>query len=127
METLYLDTHVVVWLREKALEKFSQKALDAIEDAMKLVVSPIVVLELKYLYEIGRIIDSPHNILGDLNDMIDLTIDEIDFYHVVKKSLDLVWTRDPFDRLIVANTIARDAKLITKDEKILTNFDGALW
>ncbi len=127
METIYLDTHIVVWLREKELSKFSTNAIEGIENATKLFISPIVKLELKYLYEIGRIIDTPNNIIGDLNDMIDLTIDDIDFYSVVKKSLSLEWTRDPFDRLIVANTMARNSTLITKDEKIISNFKDTLW
>jgi len=127
VETIYLDTHIVVWLREKELSKFSTNAIEGIENATKLFISPIVKLELKYLYEIGRIIDTPNNIIGDLNDMIDLTIDDIDFYSVVKKSLSLEWTRDPFDRLIVANTMARNSTLITKDEKIISNFKDTLW
>ncbi|MEA1920219.1 MAG: PIN domain nuclease, partial [Campylobacterota bacterium] len=62
METLYLDTHIVIWLREKALDKLSQKAVDCIENADLIMVSAMVVLELKYLYEIGRIYEEPQRI-----------------------------------------------------------------
>ena len=34
----------------------------------------------------------------------------------------LTWTRDPFDRLIVAKAMAANAKLITHDENIRLNF-----
>jgi PIN domain nuclease of toxin-antitoxin system len=37
------------------------------------------------------------------------------------------WTRDPFDRLIVANAMADGAPLITADETILANFRDAVW
>lgn len=127
METLYLDTHIVVWLRQKELEKFSKRALDTIENAHTLLISPMVMMELKYLQEIGRLTDSPYNILGDLNAMIDLRVDEVEMFDVIKKSLSLEWTRDPFDRLIVANTMVRDYPLLTKDEKILANFEGAFF
>jgi PIN domain nuclease of toxin-antitoxin system len=127
METLYLDTHIVVWLRQKELEKFSKRALDAIENASMLLISPMVMMELKYLQEIGRLTDTPYNILGDLNAMIDLRVDEVEMFDVIKKSLSLEWTRDPFDRLIVANAMARDYPLLTKDEKILTYFEGAFF
>lgn len=127
METLYLDTHIVVWLRQKVLEKFSKRALDAIENASVLLISPMVMMELKYLQEIGRITDTPHNILGDLNAMIDLRVDEVEMFDVIKKSLALEWTRDPFDRLIVANAMVRDYPLLTKDEKILTHFERAFF
>lgn len=127
METLYLDTHIVVWLRQKELDKFSKRALDAIENAHALLISPMVMMELKYLQEIGRLTDTPYNILGDLNAMIDLRVDEVDMFEVIKKSLSLEWTRDPFDRLIVANAMVRDYSLLTKDEKILANYDGAFF
>lgn len=127
METLYLDTHIVVWLRQKEMEKFSKRALDAIENAHALLISPMVMMELKYLQEIGRLTDTPYNILGDLNAMIDLRVDEVEMFEVIKKSLSLEWTRDPFDRLIVANAMVRDYSLLTKDEKILTYYDGAFF
>ena len=84
-------------------------------------------MELKYLQEIGRLTDTPYNIFGDLNAMIDLRVDEVEMFDVIKKSLSLEWTRDPFDRLIVANAMVRDYPLLTKDEKILTHFDGAFF
>jgi len=127
METLYLDTHIVVWLRQKELEKLTKRALDAIENASILLISPMVMMELKYLQEIGRLTDTPYNILGDLNGMIDLRVDEVEMFEVIKKSFSLEWTRDPFDRLIVANAMVRDYPLLTKDEKILTHFDGAFF
>jgi len=37
------------------------------------------------------------------------------------------WTRDPFDRLIVAHAAANDARLLTKDEKIRRHYKRAVW
>jgi PIN domain nuclease of toxin-antitoxin system len=127
VEAVYLDTHVVVWLRQKELEKFTATALEAIEKSSRLLISPMVELELKYLYEIGRLTDTPHNIIGDLDAMIGLSIDDTSFHDVVKKSLFIEWTRDPFDRLIVAQAMAKNYPLITKDEKITVNFNMAIW
>ncbi len=127
MESLYLDTHIVVWLRQKELEKFSAKALNVIETSYNLLISPMVELELKYLFEIGRINDTPYNIIVDLNSMIGLKIDDVSFNDVIKKSLLIEWTRDPFDRLIVANAMLKDYLLLTRDENILSHFNGAVW
>lgn len=127
MESLYLDTHIVVWLRQKELEKFSAKALNVIETSYNLLISPMVELELKYLFEIGHINDTPYNIIGDLNAMIGLKIDDVSFNDVIKKSLLIEWTRDPFDRLIVANEMLKDYLLLTRDENILSHFNGAVW
>jgi len=54
METIYLDTHVVVWLFSGESEKISNRALELIEEC-ELLVSPMVMLELEFLYEIGRL------------------------------------------------------------------------
>lgn len=39
--------------------------------------------------------------------------------------MDLVWTRDPFDR-IVANAALNNDPLVTKDPKILDHYEKAL-
>lgn len=127
MEALYLDTHIVVWLRQKELQKFSPKALEAIEQAGQLFISPMVELELKFLYEIGRISETPYNILGDLGAMIGLKIDDHSFNEVIQKAMLIDWTRDPFDRIIVAHAMSQERKLLTKDEKILNYFQDAVW
>jgi len=47
---------------------------------------------------------------------------------VVNKALDVTWTEDPFDRLIVANAQANhQAKLITRDRSIRKNYPRAVW
>ena len=127
MEALYLDTHIVIWLRQKELHKFSPKALDAIEGAGQLLVSPMVELELKFLQEIGRITQTPYNILGDLGAMIGLKIDDKNFSEVIQKAMLIDWTRDPFDRLIVAHAMSQNSPLLSKDEKILSYFQDAIW
>jgi len=39
----------------------------------------------------------------------------------------IIWTRDPFDRLIVAHAIKANCNLLTKDEKIRKNYAHAVW
>ena len=99
---IYLDTHVVVWLYAGLTDKFSDLAKSLI-NAHTPSISPIVRLELKYLYEIGRISELPDPIIADLSHIIGLRICQEDFNRVIEYSLGLDWTRDPFDRLIVAH------------------------
>lgn len=54
MAIAYLDTHVVVWLCEDNLARISDRALKAINDYY-LLISPMVLAELGFLYDIGRI------------------------------------------------------------------------
>jgi len=51
--TAYLDTHAVVWLYNNELKKFPTATLEFIEKS-QLLISPMVILELGYLYEIKR-------------------------------------------------------------------------
>lgn len=46
---------------------------------------------------------------------------------MVELELLLSWTRDPFDRLIVANALADGADLVTADERIRQHTDIAVW
>ncbi len=90
-------------------------------------ISPIVRLELQYLYEIERITVSGDIILNDLSSRIGLTICGQNFNSIITQALIINWTRDPFDRLIVANALINQNILITKDNNILSNYVYAKW
>jgi PIN domain nuclease of toxin-antitoxin system len=127
VETVYLDTHVVVWLFAGEIDKLSNKALELIEEH-ELLISPMVVLELEFLYEIGRLNYKHNEILSSLSDTIDLKVCTLSFAIVAKESTKHNWTRDPFDRLIVANAICNNNSiLLSRDRKILSNHTRAIW
>ena len=117
----FLDTHIIVWLYQMSLELLSQKAKNAIEEN-DLFVSPIVLLELEYLFEIGRIKEDSQTIINYLQSRIGLNIDSAGFVEVINAALKETWTRDPFDRIIVAHSKYREAYLVSKDEKIAENY-----
>lgn len=123
---IYLDTHVVVWLYAGLIKQFRPTAVTLINQH-DLVVSPIVRLELQYLFEIGRISSDAHTIAADLTQRVGLTICAKPFDTVVTSSLSVTWTRDPFDRLIVAQAAVQNDLLLSKDQKILTNYGQARW
>ena len=70
---IFLDTHVVVWLYAGIEKKFSKIAIQKIENN-ELLISHMVRLELQYLFEIGRIIKSPENIITSLGQSIGLVL-----------------------------------------------------
>lgn len=123
---IYLDTHVVVWLYAALTDKLSNKAIEAIE-ANQLLISPMVQLELQYLKEIDRITANCALIIETLNCSIGLKICDQSFIHTVTETIDLSWTRDPFDRIIVAQSHAQQLPLLTKDQNILKNSAQAFW
>ena len=126
METVYLDTHVVVWLFSGETDKISNKALALIEEC-ELFISAMVVLELEFLHEIGRLNYKHDEILNALAQSIDLKVCNVSFATVAKEATKHNWTRDPFDRLIVANAICNNSLLLTRDRKIRDNYDKAIW
>ena len=123
---IYLDTHVVVWLYAGLINKFSA-TIQELMNANDLYISPIVRLELQYLYEINRITDGANIIVADLAQRIGLQICEKAFDKVILQSLALSWTRDPFDRLIVANAALNRDILLSKDEAILAHYTETRW
>ena len=123
---IYLDTHIVVWLYAGLLEKFSQ-SIKTILNENEILISPIVRLELEYLYEIERVKEPAHVIVADLADRIGLHVCDKDFNAIVSQAIKLTWTRDPFDRLIVANAALNDNILISKDQNILDHYPHARW
>jgi PIN domain nuclease of toxin-antitoxin system len=123
----YLDTHAVIWLREGEDTLFSRLAKAFIEAETDLVVSPMVLLELENLHEIGRVKPSARQVMEDLGAEVGLRVCTYPFGLIVEKALDEKWTRDPFDRIIVAHARARNAALITKDEKIRRHYSRAVW
>src|SRR5271168_2510198 len=55
---VYLDTCAVIWLSEGTIEKLSPAASAAME-ASDVEISPMVLVELQYLYETKRIVKAP--------------------------------------------------------------------
>jgi PIN domain nuclease of toxin-antitoxin system len=123
---IYLDTHVVVWLYAGEYARLAGTARRLIE-AEPLVISPVLLLELALLEETGRIKARAQAILAELQASLALSICDLPFAEVSMASLQQKWTRDPFDRLIVAQAFARGARLITKDQFIRRHFRDAVW
>ena len=123
---IYLDTHVVVWLYAGLVGKFSQPVKDLINEG-ELFISPAVRLELQYLYEIQRVTDDADAIVSDLSIRMGLSVCDKDFNTIVSKAITFSWTRDPFDRLIVANAGLNEDTLISKDQNILGHYFNAKW
>ena len=123
---IYLDTHVVVWLYAGLTEKFPESARQLINEH-EVMISPIVRLELQYLYEIQRVLDEAQTIVTDLAHRIGLQVCDKPFDRIVTQALTYTWTRDPFDRLIVAHAALNDDILLSKDRHILEHYPEARW
>ena len=110
---ILLDTNALIWL-----EQNHRRARTLTTLHKRLYISPASLLELRFLIEAGRIR------LRD-SSLVDLAHDERWFLddppatRWFEEAIDLTWTRDPFDRLIVANARIRGWRLATSDAAVL--------
>lgn len=123
---IYLDTHVVVWLYSGLTDSLSHQATNLIR-ANDLGISPVVILELDYLHEIGRVTVSGPEIVADLSERIGLATCREAFTDIIAHSRVMTWTRDPFDRIITGQAALSNAILLTKDRTILEHYPLARW
>jgi PIN domain nuclease of toxin-antitoxin system len=125
---IYLDTHVAFWLYAAAGNaRLCSTAEEVVRRADDVRISPMVRLELQYLYEVDRIGEPPAPILDELGSRLGLVVCRADFSAVVHEAERYSWTRDPFDRLIVAQASLHGAPLVTKDGRIHEHYAHAVW
>jgi PIN domain nuclease of toxin-antitoxin system len=122
-ELIYLDTHVLVYLATGELNRLGAAARKAIERD-DILASAAAVLELEFLHETGRLKPTATKLVSILATGIGLRVCDLSFRTVVEQALAEGWTRDPFDRLIVANAKAVNAPLVTKDKRRVLNRFG---
>jgi PIN domain nuclease of toxin-antitoxin system len=115
-----------VWLYAGLTDKLSELAKELINEN-EVYISSMVRLELQYLYEIKRITHQPDTIIAELFEQIDLQICNKSFNQIISIALTINWTRDPFDRIIAANSQIGNHILLSKDENILNNYTYAKW
>lgn len=125
----YLDTSVAVWFAQKSLDRISRPALDHLTNSGgERLLSPIVLLELQFLYEIKRILLPAADIQRKLELEFDVRVCDLGLPRITNAALDEQWTRDPFDRLITAHARANGlAWLVTSDRRIRDNYPRSVW
>jgi PIN domain nuclease of toxin-antitoxin system len=87
----------------------------------------MTVLELQYLHEIERLAEPAARVVQDLSARVGLEVDDVPLRELIAHAERLSFTRDPFDRLIVAHSTLRSAPLLTADKALLKNYDRAFW
>jgi PIN domain nuclease of toxin-antitoxin system len=123
---IYLDTHVVAWLFAGRIDLLPIAARRRI-DTSDLLISPMVELELEYLFETRRTARPGHDVVESLRQELGLRICDLPFPQVIEAALQLAWTRDPFDRILVGQATLRQAPLLTKDALIRQHYAHATW
>lgn len=123
---IHLDTHVLVWLYAGRTDLIPQSAR-ALIDGNDLLISPITVLELQYLFESGKTREPAGPVFQALEREVGVRRCELPFADVAGAAVQESWTRDPFDRITVAHARLRGAPLLTKDRTMHAHYDAAVW
>lgn len=117
---LLLDTHVLIWALENN-PTLSENARSAIIDGHNEVfVSSATVWEISIKREMGKLL-TPDNLSEEI-DLHRFTQLNINFDHAKLAGELPNVHKDPFDRMLVAQTIVEKLTLITRD-KILAKYD----
>ena len=123
----YIDTNVAVWLSQGKLSRLSPSA-KRILDTADLLISPMVVIELEYLSEVHRTKLPSGDVLLKIEREMGVQVCTISFATIARIAVGESWTRDPFDRIIVANAKANGlAYLISADEHMAKHYARAVW
>ena len=111
-----LDTHVLLWALSSP-EKLSPKARRAIENrAHKILVSAASLWEISIKKSLGKL-RVPETLLEHIAEQqFDLL--DINAKHVVQTERLPLFHKDPFDRLLIAQTQCEKLTLITRDTKM---------
>jgi PIN domain nuclease of toxin-antitoxin system len=123
----YLDTQVAVWLAQSNLKRISRAARMQMERT-DLLVSPMAFLEIEYLYEIQKILLRAEEVRLKLEHELGVKICTFSFPSIASVAIHEKWSRDPFDRLIVAHAKANGfSPLISADTHIQDHYPRTVW
>lgn len=124
-----LDTHAFIWYLDKSLNnKLSPKALKAIkeaEDSYTVYLPIIVLMEVLYLIEKGRVNLSFHKLLLNLEESVNYEI--VPFDTRLLKIAETIKGLEVHDRLILATAILTGSPLITNDKEIHAKGIKVVW
>lgn len=123
---IHLDTHVLLWVVSGNDARFPPGIRRLLETA-PLSISPMVELEITYLFEIGRVSEPAADVLARCRPVLDLATSTASFTSIVGAASALSWTRDPFDRLIAGNALVDGCELLTADMTMRTHLPSARW
>ncbi len=123
----YLDTYVAAWLVEGRFKKLTSEARRVIQNA-SLLISPMVLLEFEYLLEIRRLIVPSTEMAARLRADLNVEICPFPFPQIAQAAVFEKWTRDSFDRLIVAHARANGvAPLLSADLHVQKHYSATVW
>ena len=117
---ILLDTNALIWIEAR-----HQRARPLLGRRDRLYVSPASLLELQFLQEAGKVRLRSGSVQWVTEDDRWL-VDEPPATSWFLRAVGVSWTRDPFDRLLVAHAQLRRWRLATADKSLLERLGPAV-
>ena len=121
---LLLDTNIFIWLND-APQRIPERIMSIVTDPdNNLSLSLVSIWEMQIKIQLGKLQlqDSLQQILTTQQSDNDLQILTIELVHILRLADLPHHHRDPFDRLIIAQTQAEEMTLVSADA-VFTNYD----
>lgn len=116
-QVILLDTNALIWLDQ------NHRRTRGLSGAGRLYVSPASALELQFLLEAGRVRLRSSGV-SEVIEHSRWALDNPPSGAWFTKALDIGWTRDPFDRLLVAHARLRGWRIATGDTALLEHLSA---
>jgi PIN domain nuclease of toxin-antitoxin system len=117
---ILLDTNALIWV-----DRGHPRGAALTKRGARLYVSPANLLELQFLIEAGRLRMRGEATIADLAADDRWVLDDPPSAAWFEKAMAIGWTRDPFDRLLVAHARLRNWRLATSDATVMEHLTAA--
>lgn len=117
---LLLDTHIFIWWADQP-ERLSPTALSALEDeANELLLSVASVWEMQIKIQLGKLkLSLPiKELVNNQQETNALTVLPVALAHVLRLNALPFHHKDPFDRLLIAQSIEETFTIVTADSQL---------
>ena len=126
---LLLDTHTFIWWADEP-EKLSASALKALEDERnRLILSVVSVWEMQIKAQLGKMkLSLPlKDLIESQQQANELEILPVRIEHVFELDNLPLHHKDPFDRLLLAQSIVENATIVSIDPRLSAYSVSLLW
>jgi len=126
---LLFDTHTFIWWADEP-EKLSAPALKALADENnRLLLSVVSVWEMQIKAQLGKVkLSLPLSDLIESQQQVnELEILPVSIEHVLALDSLPLHHKDPFDRLLLAQSIVESATIVSMDQKLSAYSVNLLW
>ena len=116
---LLLDTHIFLWWADDP-EKLSQAALSALQDeANEIILSVVSVWEMQIKIQLGKLkLSLPlKDLIKNQQETNQLNLLPVELKHVLALDTLPFHHKDPFDRLLMAQSLEEDLTLVSADSQ----------